>query len=245
MAAAQRRFAPEHGLRVWSAPLTPRPQRTSVPDIFDEVDEELRADRATKLFKRYAGWLLALAVLIVVGAGGWQVWRWYDLKQRTALAESYLAAMRTADSKGAARQQAEAQFAAVAARASGGYRDLALLRVAALKAESGDLAGASALWDQVAGDGQADSLLRDLANLQWALHQIDSGDPALVAARLDRLTAPGNPWRPMAEEAQAMLALRQGKAEAARDALKRVAEDITAPEGSRVRAERILTQLGG
>ena len=219
--------------------------RTSVPDIFDEVDEDLRADRAANLLKRYGGAMIALALLVVAGAGGWQVWQWYDGKRRAATAESFLAAMATADSqKGAARQQADAAFADVAAKATGGYRALARLREAALKADAGDVAGASVLWDQVAGDGGADGLLRDIANLQWALHQIDAGDPATVAARLQVLAAPSNPFHALAEEAQAMLALRQGKPDAARDTLRQLAQDATAPEGVRRRADGLLARLG-
>jgi hypothetical protein len=220
--------------------------RTSVPDIFDEVDEDLRADRAARLFKQYSGVLLAFAVLVVAGVGGWQAWQWYDAKRRAALAESFLAAMTTADTQnGAGRQQADAAFAAIAEKAGGGYRSLARLREAALKADAGDIAGASVLWDQVAGDSSADGLLRDVANLQWALHHIDTGDPAAVAARLQVLAAPSNPFHALAEEAQAMLALREGKPDAARDSLKQLAQDVTAPEGVRQRADRMLAELGG
>ena len=48
-----------------------------VVDIFDEVDEELRAERAQQLLKRYAGVIIAAALLIVGAAAGWQGWRWY------------------------------------------------------------------------------------------------------------------------------------------------------------------------
>jgi hypothetical protein len=220
--------------------------RTAVPDIFDEVDQDLRADRAAKLFKQYGGVLIGIAVLVVAGAGGWQAWKWYDAKRSAEMAQSYLAAMTTADSqKGAGRQAADAQFAAIADKAGSGYRSLARLREAALKIDAGDLGAASALWDQVAADSGADTLLRDLANLQWAIHQIDAGDPAAVAARLQPLAAPNNPWHALAQEAQAMLALRQGKPDTARDTLKQLAQDATAPEGVRRRADGMLARLGG
>ncbi len=219
--------------------------RTPVPDIFDEVDEDLRADRAAKLFKQYGGVLIAAAVLVVAGAGGWQAWQWYDGKRRAEMAQSYLAAMTTADGqKGAGRLAADAQFAAVAEKAGGGYRTLALLREAALKADAGDMPAAIALWDRVANDSGADGLLRDLATLQSVQHQLDSGDPALLGARLLPLAAPGNPWHGLAEEAQAMLALREGKTDAARDTLKQLAADVTAPDGVRRRADGLLARLG-
>lgn len=215
-------------------------------DIFDEVEEDLRADRARLLLRNYGGWLVAAAVLVVVVAGAWQAWQWYAAKQGAGIAGNYLAAMHVADiGKGAARQAAVPAFVTLADKAGAGYRSLARLQAAGLKADAGDLPGASALWDQVAGDSGADPLLRDVANLQWATHQIDAGDPATVAKRLAVLAAPTSPWHALAQEAQAMLDLRQGKTDAARDTLKLLAQDATAPDGVRRRAEGVLERLGG
>ena len=48
-------------------------ERIRVVDIFDEVEEDLRAERAEKLLKKYA-WLLIVAVVAVIGAAaGWQL----------------------------------------------------------------------------------------------------------------------------------------------------------------------------
>ena len=50
-------------------------------DIFDEVNEDLRAERAKQFALRY-GWLAALlAALLVGGVGAWQGWRWYHGRQ--------------------------------------------------------------------------------------------------------------------------------------------------------------------
>ena len=218
-----------------------------MPDIFDEIDEDLRADRARKLLARYGSVLVGGAVLIVAATGGWKAWQWRQAGETERVATAYLAASHAADAPAGPpeRLAAESDLGKVAAESSGGYRALARLREAALKADGGDLAGALALWDAVAGDSGADRVLRDVATLQWALHQIDNGNPAQVEARLKPLTDPGNPLHAMAEEAQALLALRQDNKDAARDLLKRLAQDTTAPEGVRGRANGLLAQLGG
>src|SRR5262245_39458058 len=121
----------------------------------------------------------------------------------------------------AARQAAAVAFAKVAEAAPLGYATLARLREAALKAETGDLAGAIALWDSVAGDTSADPLLRGLASLLWAQHQIDGGDPALLESRLKGLAVADSPWRVLAEEQLALLDMRRGNMDQARTTLKR------------------------
>jgi hypothetical protein len=219
-------------------------------DIFDEVDEELRAERAQQLLKRY-GWLIVAVVLLIVGAAaGWQGWRWYEARQDQAAAIQYLTAMNLADATAAGgsaanRTAAIAEFDKLAGSSPEGYRTLARLRDAALKAEAGDLPGAAAAWDQVATDGSADPLLRDLASLLWASNQIDTGDPALLEARLKALAAPTNAWHALAEEQLALLDMRQGRTDQAKATLRRLADDITAPNGVRGRASGLLNRLGG
>jgi hypothetical protein len=229
-----------------------------VVDIFDEVDEELRAERAQQLLKRYAGVILAAAVAVVGAAAGWQGWRWYEDRQDRKAAAQYVTAVTLAQASPtggpgggpgggneATRSAAIAAFAGVAADSPAGYATLARLHEAALKADSGDLKSASAMWDQVAGDSSADPLLRDLASLLWVQHQLDQGDPSLLEARLKPLATVGNPWRALAEEQLALLDLRQGRKDQAKAMLQHLAEDATAPSGVRGRASGVLTRLGG
>jgi hypothetical protein len=218
-----------------------------VVDLFDEVEEELREERLNELFKKYAG-VLIVAVLLVIGAvAGWKAWGWYQERQDHEAATAYLAAAAKTQAAGVAgpnRAVAIAAFDAVAAKSPDGYRVLARLRDAALRADSGDLQGASALWDEVAADTSADPLLRELATLTWCIWHADKGDPALLEGRLKPLAVPGGAWRSLAAEQLALLELRQGHGEAARTQLKKLAEDTTAPTGVRGRAGALLDRLG-
>ncbi len=220
-------------------------------DIFDEVNEDLRAERAQRFAKQYGGWLIALVLLTVAGVGGWQAWRWNQIRQNEAVATTFLGAMRDTTSVSgappadAARTAALDTYAKIAGTAPEGYRTLARLRAAALKADAGDLPGASALWTEIAQDSTADPLLRDLATLTWAQRQVDAGDAPQVQARLQPLLATGNPWRPLALECQAWILIRTGQEAQARELLKILVADTGAPDGVRGRANGLLTRLGG
>ena len=217
-------------------------------DIFDEVEEDLRAERSARLLKKYA-WVLIAAALAVIGAAvGWQLWTRWQANQDIAAAQQYMAAeSATAGSLPGtpAPKGAIAALELQATTAPEGYRTLSRLRLADIKAGTGDLTGAVALWDQVASDGNADQVLRDLANLLAAQHQLDSGDPVILEARLKPLTAPDNPWSALAREQTALLALRQGKTAEAKTALKALSTDILAPAGVRQRTAALLAGLGG
>jgi len=222
-----------------------------VVDIFDEVEEELRAERAQQLLKRYSGLIIAAALVIVGAAAGWQGWRWYQARQDAAAATEFLIAMNLADAGTSAgtsatsRTAATAAFANIAATAPEGYATLARLREAALKADAGDLQGAAALWDQVAADQSADPLVRDLASLLWAQRLLDKADPGQLEARLKALAVPDNPWHSLADEQLALLDLRLGKRDAAKTELSHLAADASAPNGVRARASALVGRLGG
>jgi len=218
-----------------------------VADIFDEVNEDLRAEKAQRLARRYGGPAVLLVLVIAAGIGGWQTWRWSQARQAGDVAGAYLAAAREAgppDAPAPAAGPAQAGFDRQAATAPAGYRSLARLRDAALRAGAGDLPGALQQWDALANDTSADPLLRDLANLLWAQHQVDAGDPAAVGARLQPLTAQSSPWRPLALESQALLALRTGHADQAHDILRGLAADASAPNGVHDRVNGLLARLG-
>jgi hypothetical protein len=224
----------------------PNRQESHVVDIFDEVEEELRAERAQQLLQKYAGVLFAVCVLVIGSVGGWKAWGWYQERQDQNAATLYATASVRADIAAAAatnRPAAIASFEGVAANAPAGYRILARLRTAALLADAGDIQGASALWDQVAADGSADPLLRDLASLTWCLYHTDQGDPALVEGRLKPLASPGNAWRSLAQEQLALLDLRQGRTGEAKAQLQKLVEDTTAPSGVRGRASALLDRV--
>ncbi len=216
-----------------------------LPDIFDEVEEDLRAERARQMARRWGGLALGAALVVVAATGGWQAWRWNQARQADAAAETYLNLHRTTEREGADLAAAAGGFAALGREAPAGYATLARLRAAALRAETGDVPGAIALWDALAADGGADPLYRDLATLLSVTHSVDTGDPAALAARIGPLTAPGNAWRASAREVQALIAIRRGAEEEARRMLEALVSDPTAPSGVRERAQRVAAGLRG
>ncbi len=225
-----------------------RPRRTPgnrVSDIFNEVDEELRAEKARAFLRRYAGLLIALAVLAVAAAGFWQWWQYHVRQREAALGGQFLAAMRLADAPDAASHtRAITAFAAIVRNGTPGYRALARLREAALRADAGQAPAANALWLAVADDAASPALLRQVGGLDWVMHNLDHGDPKALASRLGPLADPTAPFHALAQEEQGLLALRTGDRKTARTDFARLAADVTAPQGVRARATALLAQMG-
>ena len=211
-------------------------------DIFQEIDEDLRRDRFAKLWARYGMHLIVLAVLVVIATAAVTGWRQYQFKQRQAEGVRFAAALDLVrDGKS---PEAIDAFAALASTAGGGHAMLARFEEAALKARSGDAAGALALYDQLAADQGIDPAYRDMATLLASRAMLDKGDGAAAIDRLKPLTESASPWHPSALELTALAQLRAGDRAAARKIYQTLADDLQAPQGTRARAAQMLTTLG-
>jgi hypothetical protein len=223
------------------APLFPRRARERfLSDIFTEVDEEVRKDVYKQLWQRY-GWyavgVVVVLVLIAAGYTGWQEWQQRQAEERAQIfSESLSLAASGKDS------EALDQFAALAAE-GGGYGVLASLEEAKLRRRKGDVDGAVAIYDGISSNADVDRSYRDLATVLSVMLQVDKGDPATLTARLDPLTGSGEPYRFVARELKAVIALHDGRREDARQIYADLADDAAAPQSLRARAAEMATAL--
>ncbi|MHA1537727.1 MAG: tetratricopeptide repeat protein [Alphaproteobacteria bacterium] len=210
--------------------------------LFREIDEDLRRERYAKMWKAYGRYIVGAAAAIVLATSGWVWWQNHQLSLRGEEGESYAAAAALVG-KGDPAAAIKA-FAQTASNSGAGYAALARLREAALRAGKGDLKGAAALYDAVAGDSSANQNLRHLARLLGALALLDSGDPAKLTARLAPLTKEDGPWQHPALELTGLLAERAGDIKRARAIYTRLVDDAGAAASLRARVRVYLELLG-
>ncbi|MEO5337379.1 MAG: tetratricopeptide repeat protein [Magnetospirillum sp. WYHS-4] len=207
-----------------------------------EIDEDLRHEQYTKLWKKYGNAVIGAALLLVVGVAGYQGWRHFDTQARLEQGRSFATAQDLMR-KGQA-DAARLAFADFAAKARPGYAVLAHLQEAALLARAGNASGAAAAYRKVASDGAIDAPYRDLATLLGVLQEMESAPAADLTARLAPLTADASPWRYSARELTAVLALASGDKAKARGLLEALGKDTRVPSGIGQRAADLLVTLG-
>lgn len=210
-------------------------------DIFREVDEDLRRDRAEHLFKRYGGVMIAAAVLVVAGTGGYSYWRHWQAQQKQEQTAALVSAI------GQSAQGPEKGIEALSAFAGSAKPDLAAIaqfNAAALLIRQNKPDEAATVYDGIAAHGSVPAEYRDLATLLAVTQRAEKGDPAQLTAKLQPLTADASPWRFTARELTAMLAARAGDTEKARTLYKQLADDQQAPSGVRGRAADLASLYG-
>ncbi|MEO5339031.1 MAG: tetratricopeptide repeat protein [Magnetococcus sp. MYC-9] len=208
-------------------------------DIFEQVDEQLEAERLQKFWQANRVWLLTGVVLFFVLLLAYVGWRDHQARQDQAASEQFEALQTLFDKKesDAGRKQLQVlldrhpghgyalfgRFLQAKALADAGQRDAALEQLTLLVQES------------------SVPLLADLALLNAAyLTAAEAGRAEPFLARI----APTSPYRAHALELQGLLAAQRGDAQAALN-LYREARTV-APEGTlRSRLESRLERMGG
>src|SRR3981189_1786523 len=209
-------------------------------ELFNEVDEEVRRDQLKKLWDQYSIYIVALALLIIAGVGGWRGYQYLEGKKA---AEAGAAFEKSAELSEANRHaEAEAAFADLAAKAPWGYRMLARLRTAA-EVASRDKPAAAKMFDDTAADTSVGAPERDLARIRAAQLLLETTTYPNMLQRLDPATAAGATFRHTARELLALSAWRANDTTAARQWLDLIANDGESPPSLRSRAEALQALL--
>jgi hypothetical protein len=208
-------------------------------DIFHEVDEEVRRDKAAEFWKKYQNHIIAAAALIVLAAAGFRYWQYERDKTAQAAGEQFQAAIVALDA--GKPQEAFGGLSKLAAEAPGGYRILAEMTEAGGKAST-DRAGAIAAFQAIAGNGSVEPLFRDAAKLRAALLQLDfPGEEAAGTAALTGLASADGPYRRLAKLTLGALAIGRGDYDEAGKELDDVLGDPESSPTERQLAERWLS----
>ena len=211
-------------------------------DIFREVDEEVRRDRALEFWKKYQTLFIIVAVAIVAAAGGWRFYQERMRSEAEAAGARYEAALQLARENKSA--EADAAFQDIMRQGPAGYALLARFRAAAEAADA-DKAKAVSIYDALAADASLGSLLQDIARMRAAMLRIDEADQKEIEDRLTRLTQAGATFRNTARELLAVAALKREDYESAGRWLDAIVVDAQAPQGTRQRAEALLGLVSG
>lgn len=213
-------------------------------DIFNEIDEELRKDKAQEWWGRYGKFVIGACVVVVAAAGGYT---WFE-QQRTAelreLADRYGHALTQADA--GETDPALAALQSLSQEADGeGIAMIASFQRAGILADQDRHAEAAEVYAAVAADDGVDPLYRGLAELKAILHRSVAGeDTAALLTEIEPLTLEGEPWRYSARMVAASLAMGAGDMEKAKAYLTQVSDDDGAPNSARTQAVEILQAIG-
>jgi len=186
------------------------------------------------LWKRYAPYAIGGIVVVVLAAAGWNWMKAQEKLKAQERGRTFLAA----ESGGA-----EA-YRALAETTEGLPGVIAQLRLADSLAEAGDRTAATEAYDNAA-KATTEVAYADLAKLQALRESAAQTPPSELIEALGPLTEEGAPYRALALELRAIVAMNAGDTDAARADLRTILTDPGTSAETRSRAEQILVLVAG
>jgi hypothetical protein len=207
-----------------------------VSDIFREVEEDVRREKAEKLWKAYGAYIMVAGAILLLGVGAWQLWTRHQQQEREKSAAIFMAAQRITTP-----QNAASAFADMVAGAPKGYGKVARLSQASAMFAAGQQKEAIALFKDIAtGDN---GTIGAVARLRAAWAQADTLSRSDMADWLAPLDRPGSAWRENAREILAYADYRALDMKSAREKYATLAIDPEAPDALRARAKAMSAFL--
>ena len=210
-------------------------------DLFQEIDDELRQDKASRLWKLYGKYVIAAAIIIITSVGGYKFWQQKQLDdgEKASIAyEAALARSASGDFKGAIDQLNEKELGITT-----GYAALSQMQKANLAVKIKDFEAALITYKDIAENEDYPQSIKEWASFRHVVVRVGKKIDLKASADLDELIATDSPWRFLAKEIKAIKEIEIGNNSGAKAIFSELADDENAPERLRVRAAEFLQTL--
>ena len=210
-------------------------------DLFQEIDDELRQDKASRMWRVYGKYVVAAAIVIILSVGGYKFWQQKQLDDGETASIAYEAALArsvSGDHKGAIDQLNEEEIGTVA-----GYAALSQMQKANLAMKINDFEAALITFKDIAENDNYPQSIKEWASFRHAAVSVEKQIGSNAHADLDSLIATDSPWRFLAKEIKAIKEIETGNKSGAKAIFSELADDENAPERLRLRAAEFLKTL--
>jgi len=212
-------------------------------EFIREVDEAVRQDRWTAIWKQYSAYIIGAGLAVVVGTSAGIAWQSYQKNKLDGQARSFAAASALlAEDKPA---DAASAFRALANEAGGGVGMIARLRSAEAEKQADNPSAKLEALNELAASGDIGPLYAQLANLLALQEKFDDTDAETLITELEAAATPDNPWRASLTELKALAEVKAGQINDARTTLQSLVDGEDTPENLRRRSSELLDALGG
>ena len=210
-------------------------------DLFQEIDDELRQDKASRMWRVYGKYVVAAAIVIIISVGGYKFWQQKQLDDGEKASIAYETALErsaSGDYKGAIDQLNEEEIGTVA-----GYAALSQMQKANLAMKINDFEAALLTFKEIAEHDTYPQSVKEWASFRYIAVRVEKQIDSNASADLDSLIATDSPWRFLAKEIKAIKEIETGNNSGAKAIFSELADDENAPERLRLRAAEFLKIL--
>ncbi len=204
-----------------------------------EVDEDVKNDNFKELWNRYGLMVIAIVVLAVCGAVSFEKIKGWQIERNRVQTEAYM---------DASRRQADpeamiAELQKISQESKGIYADFAKLQIANVLFEQQKDEDALTMLNTIANDETVANEVRNIALVKYATYKVDTASTVEMNELLKPVLDANNSWTPLANDMLAMVAIREGDLQTARDIYASLLKVKDLPAGFKSKVQEMLSSL--
>lgn len=217
-------------------------------EIFREIEEDIRRDQMSKIWKKYGSWLLTIILAIILLTVVLVWWRQQQENRQYERAIIYQKAQEIIAS-GDPLNAEDLLLSLI--KEEGGYSMLARFELAALRVKSGKLETAINIYNGISEDQGVYYPYRQLSMIKHALlliemPEINANDLSNMNKTLEKSLKTSTPGPALAlsiREVQVLLHLKLGQILEAKEGIIRIIDNPNAPVNMRRRLTELLKTI--
>lgn len=208
-------------------------------ELIDEIKEDVRIDQLIKFWKKYANFIIAGLLLIILITAGSVFWEHFKSQKDLKYAALYEEALQAIDAK---QPEKARKILDTLKDGHDGYKIISIFKKAHLSNTNQE--ERFNIYLDLAENKNIESKFRELALILWGYEGFESLDPGTLTKHLDPIANGTSVWRESAIELLGLLAIRQNNLKKAAALFKILLEDKNASPSIKSRAMAYLEQIG-
>lgn len=208
--------------------------------LLKEIEQDIKNEHLKSLWDQYGLFIIIIVALALTAAVSFETFKSWSSKRDQELSNAYAVAVslqnqgRLDESLGILENLAKTN--------RGIYGNIARLQIANVYFEQGKNTEAMDILQQLAADKRANPQMRDIASIKLASYKLDNNASSEeISSLLEPLTAEDSNWANIAHELLAMLAIRDGNLQQAKNQYEKIVNSSDVQDSIKSRAQDMIT----
>ncbi|MAH78714.1 MAG: hypothetical protein CBE14_003175 [Rickettsiales bacterium TMED254] len=211
-------------------------------EFIREVDEELKEEKAAKLWKKVGPYVISFAVGIVLFTSGIVGWNNYTEMSRQQLGDDFSAAVELI--KDDDFDSALIALEEITDKSSDGYVTMAKMKQASILIDKKQIEEGLDIYSDLEKTA-VDQSFKDMSTILFVINALDYKSPDLLLEKIERLTNDNNSWAFSALELKAYIYVKKGEINSAKQIFQQILDKKSAPSTLAGRARDMVEYLDG
>lgn len=209
--------------------------------FFKEVSEDIKNENMQKLWDKYGLYIIAVMAIVLTAAVSFETFKSWKVKRNQTWSDTYSYALNLQNQ--GRYDESKVILDKIQKSNNGIYGDIAKLQTSNILFEQGKNAEALVLLEEIVNDPKANQKMKDMSAIKLASYKLDSAPKEEIITLLAPLSENEGSWKNIAKEMLAMLEIREGNIDGAKNLYQQILDTENLPDGLKLRVQDMLSIL--